>query len=149
MDASPPQVPYLLDTPILVHYIRRDSVMLRIEAEHSLLRQPLTLISVVTEGEVRSLALKFGWGTDKLRRLHNLLDYHVIVPIPYADIVDAYARIDRFSEKSGRAIGKNDLWIAATANVTGARLITTDHDFDHLAGAFLELALIDPHLDSH
>lgn len=29
-------------------------------------------------------------------------------------------------------MGKNDLWIAATAYVTGATLLTTDADFDHL-----------------
>jgi predicted nucleic acid-binding protein len=34
-------------------------------------------------------------------------------------------------------MGKNDIWIAATVNVTGATLLTTDQDFDHLDGVFL------------
>jgi predicted nuclease of predicted toxin-antitoxin system len=34
-------------------------------------------------------------------------------------------------------IGQNDLWIAATAWVTKAALITTDSDFDHLHRVFL------------
>ncbi len=41
-------------------------------------------------------------------------------------------------------MGKNDLWIAATANATGALLLTTDKDFDHLDGAFLNRVWIDP-----
>lgn len=31
-----------------------------------------------------------------------------------------------------------DLWIAATAVATGAKLITTDKDFDHLDGIWLD-----------
>jgi len=40
-------------------------------------------------------------------------------------------------------MGKNDLWIAATASVTGAGLMTIDGDFDHLDGKFLELIKIE------
>lgn len=43
-------------------------------------------------------------------------------------------------------MGKNDLWIAATASVTGATLLTTDGDFDHLESAFLTRVWIDPTL---
>ena len=44
---------------------------------------------------------------------------------------------------SARNMGKNDIWIAATAAVIGAKLITIDNDFDHLNGAFLEVIKID------
>lgn len=40
-------------------------------------------------------------------------------------------------------MGDNDLWIAATASVTNTPLITTDKDFEHLNGVFLELIWID------
>ena len=36
-------------------------------------------------------------------------------------------------------MGKKDLWVAATASVLGAKLLTTDGDFDHLKGVFLDL----------
>ena len=36
-------------------------------------------------------------------------------------------------------MGKNDLWIAATAYVTGSKLITSDKDFDHLDGEYFEV----------
>ena len=40
-------------------------------------------------------------------------------------------------------MGKNDLWIAATAAVTGAKLLSADNDFDHLNGTFLDFEKID------
>jgi len=44
-------------------------------------------------------------------------------------------------------MGKNDLWIAATAHVTGATLLTTDKDFDHLDPQFLVRVWINPAID--
>jgi len=41
-------------------------------------------------------------------------------------------------------MGKNDLWIAATAHVVDATILTTDKDFDHLASEFLKCQRIDP-----
>ena len=38
-----------------------------------------------------------------------------------------------------RNMGKNDLWIAATARALNIPLLTTDADFSHLDGTFLEL----------
>jgi len=32
-----------------------------------------------------------------------------------------------------------DLWIAATASILGATLLTTDADFDHLKGTLLNV----------
>ncbi len=41
-------------------------------------------------------------------------------------------------------MGKNDLWIAATASVLNLELLTTDSDFDHLDGEFIKLRKILP-----
>lgn len=41
-------------------------------------------------------------------------------------------------------MGKNDLWIAASAKAAGAFLLTTDNDFDHLFDDVLDGASIDP-----
>lgn len=41
-------------------------------------------------------------------------------------------------------MGDNDLWIAATAKVTGALLLTTDKDFDHLYPVHLQRDWINP-----
>ena len=41
-------------------------------------------------------------------------------------------------------MGKNDLWIAATASLLGLELVTTDADFAHLHNYFLDVRQLDP-----
>jgi tRNA(fMet)-specific endonuclease VapC len=41
-------------------------------------------------------------------------------------------------------MGKNDLWIAATASLLNLKLITTDADFDHLDSSFISLQKLLP-----
>lgn len=137
----------LLNSNILVHYVREDRLAAWIEQRYSLLstpRQPL--ISLVVEGELRALALQFGWGERRLQRLEHLLDHLVKVPLEFEGVIDAYARIDFHAHRTGRPVGENDMWVAATANATGARLLTTDRDFDSLAPQFLNRDWIDPAL---
>ena len=64
------------------------------------------------------------------------------------NIIKRYAEIDAFSQDklknqplnySARNMGKNDLWIAATASVLNIPLMTTDNDFNHLDKLFLKL----------
>lgn len=93
---------------------------------------------------MRSLGFQLGWGKEKTDQAHFLLTYFQRTTIETEEILQAYALIDTFSERLGRSLGKNDLWIAATAHVTGATLLTTDKDFDHLDGQFLKREWIDP-----
>lgn len=44
-----------------------------------------------------------------------------------------------FLNDSSRNMGKNDLWIAATAHALNAALLTTDGDFEHLHQVYFEL----------
>jgi predicted nucleic acid-binding protein len=90
-----------------------------------------------------SLARQFAWGTGKVDRLKELLDQIVWVDINHPQILDAYAEIDNACIAAGRKLGENDAWIAATAKVSGATLLTTDRDFDPLQGAYLNRILID------
>jgi tRNA(fMet)-specific endonuclease VapC len=125
--------PYLLDTNILVHLVRGDSTGEEIKTMYApYTRNPKPLICSVTEGELRSLALQFSWGTQKVDKMNYALEYFGRVPIESKDVMEAYAAIDFFSKSQGIKMGKNDLWIAATTYTSGARLITTDDDFDHL-----------------
>lgn len=124
---------YLLDTNILLAYVRYGLIGQYIEKMYGLYTmQPSPIISVVTEGEIRALALKRNWGTAKLADLQRLLNSLTIVPLPFRNSIDGYA------------LSKNDLWIAATAHVTGARVLTTDRDFDPLHGLFLQRDWINP-----
>jgi tRNA(fMet)-specific endonuclease VapC len=69
-------------------------------------------------------------------------------------LIEAYSTIDAYSKgkaadpseahlpDSARNMGKNDLWVAATAHVLGATLFTTDKDFAHLDQTFLDLVIV-------
>ena len=80
--------------------------------------------------------------------MREVLDIFTVIPIKNDDLIDAYVEIDVYSHGIGRDMSKNDLWIAATAMVTGAILLTTDWDFDHLHGLYLLRDWIDPKLPS-
>lgn len=136
---------HLLDTNILLAYVRRSMLFAWIEANYALTTSaPTPSISIVTEGEMRALALRLAWGAAKVQRLNQLLSLFIIVPLPHRNIIDAYARIDHYCVQNGLVVGKNDLWIAATAHVTGATILTTDRDFDPLHGLFLQRDWVDP-----
>jgi len=141
---------YILDTNICLAYVRGKSELYeKIDRQLNLQdRDTLVIISVVTKAELLSLGIQNGWGAKKLEKLEKLLDKMFIININESDIplVDAYAKIDAFSQgrlrdsplgQSARNMGKNDLWIAATAHVANAELITTDNDFDHLNGTWI------------
>ena len=137
---------FSLDTNLLVRYVRADALSRQIEAEYQLTKQAKPVyISVVVEGEIRSLAERFGWGAARRDYLDQFLQKLVIVPVQGADLVRAYAEIETFSDRMGRPLGsKNDLWITATAHATGTTLLTTDRDFDHLDPLFLRHVWINP-----
>ncbi|WP_390553510.1 PIN domain-containing protein [Singulisphaera acidiphila] len=105
-----------------------------------------SLISVVTVGEMKSLARQLDWGVAKLDALEIMLQQLVWIDISDSQILEAYGEIDHASRKAGRVIGKNDVWIAATARVSGATLLTTDLDFEHLHGTWIDRIWIDPNI---
>ena len=144
---------YLLDTNILLIYLRNQQTKDYIDRSYQPFDLPnIPLISVVTKGEIKSIGLKNRWGTTRLRSLDVFLDQLVVVDINAEDIISRYATIDAFSQdkladnplgSTARNMGKNDLWIAATASVTNAKLTTTDGDFDHLNTKYLDLIKIE------
>ena len=83
-----------------------------------------------------------------MRLLVDALETHLTIGINTESIIKRYAEIDAYSQgnltdrplaTSARNMGKNDLWIAATASVYEARLLTLDKDFAHLNGVYLEV----------
>ncbi len=121
MSTLPPL--YLLDTNVLVHLVRGDAVWVRVRATYQpLLADPRPILSVVSAGELRSLALQFNWQAQKIDQMEFCLGYFPRVSIDDEEIVRAYAMIDAHAQRAGHPLGKNDAWIAATASVTGARL---------------------------
>lgn len=136
---------YLLDTNVVLALVRANSLGQLIERHYAIRASPSrSMICVVTVGEMFSPARSFNWGQSKRDELRALLNEIVWLDINHPAILDAYGEIDNASSKQGRTLGKNDVWIAATAKVTEATLLTTDHDFDHLHGRYLDRIWIDP-----
>lgn len=138
---------YLLDTNVILLGIRAGK-------EWALIRRMLGLdesinfISVVTLGELWSLSFQNNWGIRRIAEMEKLLPQFIIVDINLENIIRRYAEIDAYSQgklkgkplaMTARNMGKNDLWIAATASGLNLTLLTTDRDFDHLSPAFLNL----------
>lgn len=125
---------HLLDTNVLVALIRAGVLGQHIDATFQPRQARFKpLVSVVSVGEIYSLARQFGWGPKKIAEVTKLLENLVVEDINAPEILAAYGEIDHASREIGRPMGKNDVWIAATAKVTGATLLTTDRDFDHLS----------------
>lgn len=143
---------FVLDTNTLVYCLRKNPLYDRMEKDHGLDKEDaLPMVSVASVAEMHALALKLGWGVPKTKEMNALLARMLVVNISgtNTELIQAYAKIDAFSQgklknkplgMSARNMAKNDLWIAATAHVAQATLITADGDFTHLDGHFVKLA---------
>lgn len=142
---------YLLDTSAIVHYLKFKSVYKRMEKDLSPFgEENIAMVSIVTLGELKSLGLRNDWDGKMQSQLAEILTICSVIPISN-DIIELYAEIDAYSKGQHDTLeleddiilmGKNDLWIAATASVTNAKLITIDKDFSHLADHYLDLVLL-------
>jgi len=140
---------YLLDTNILLVYLRANSKSAEIDRQFDPLgASNIPVISVVSIGEIRSLAIRNRWGKRRMQELDELLRQLVVADIYVEEVIQLYAEIDAFSQgllpgkplgTSARNMSKNDLWIAATAAAANLRLLTTDKDFSHLKEVFVDL----------
>lgn len=142
---------YSLDTNILLHLLLNSPTAANTVAMYFDSDSPTIVVSIAAKAEIEALGMKRGWGEKKLTNLRKLMAEFLVIPISTDDLVARYAEIDAFSQgnhpkyklpqgMSARNMGKNDLWIAATASVTKTTLLTTDDDFDHLINSpFLQV----------
>lgn len=141
----------LLDTNILLFAIRDSSNQFISQFINPDSQELYT--SLASLAEINSIALQNHWGERKLLKLENLLSQIQLIEITEI-LVDTYIQIDAFSQlrnpifsqytfATPRNMGKNDLWIAATAALLNLVLVTTDDDFDHLMPHFLQVKKID------
>ncbi len=141
----------LLDTNILLAISRDPSTEQAIRTLVNPAHEQ-EVISIVNVGELRSLAGQNGWGAKRMVDLETLLEKMVIISVDSDFLISRYVEIDVYSQgknpklmlpgpnKSARNMGKNDLWIAATASLFNLRLVTTDGDFEHLDPHFIRLS---------
>ena len=66
---------FVLDTGIVLGYVRAAGYAEYVEKKYALFAPPnIPLISIVTKGEIYSLAKQFGWGVGKLKTLDELYE---------------------------------------------------------------------------
>jgi predicted nucleic acid-binding protein len=118
----------LLDTSVLIAIERGRS--LRTEA-----MPETTAISVVTKAELRVGIFAAEDLETRDRRLMTFELANRIVSLPVDEAVSrAWAQMRAYVQASGRKVGVNDVWIAATAAANGIPVLTQDGDFDALNG---------------
>jgi tRNA(fMet)-specific endonuclease VapC len=142
--------PLLFDTNALLLFLRGDGHWQAVYQKYDV-ENTLNCLSVISLGELYAIALRNNWGERRLAQIAQVRQDFTIVDINIEEIIQRYAQIDAFSQGklanrplavSARNMGKNDLWIAATASVFDMQLITADADFEHLDASFLTLGKI-------
>jgi len=147
---------FILDTNILMAYLKADKLFNKVSEDNNLNDEDaFTMISSITKGELLSIAFQNKWGEKRVANLSKLLNEFVFIDIGGNDdlLLNAYAEIDAFSLKrhptkkllgSAKPMGKNDMWIAATAFATNATLLTADGKFMHLDKEFINIKFYHP-----
>lgn len=142
---------YLLDTNVFLYLLRKDRRWFKIEEQFGL-NKTGNFISLISLGELWSIGLRNQWGVSRMTQIEDLLQNFTLIDLNIESIIKRYGEIDAFSQgklknrplsTSARNMGKNDLWLAATASVLNLTLITSDQDFNHLAPTFLSLEALD------
>jgi tRNA(fMet)-specific endonuclease VapC len=142
----------VIDTNILIAIVRSKNATAL--TKYLGVSQQRVYVSIVTEAEIKSFAIKNNWGRSRLNILEEFLEDVNIIEVDRS-YVNIYAQIDSFSQRlnpnftsynfnTPRNMGKNDLWIASLASLLGLTLVTTDSDFDHLNGIFFDVRKIKP-----
>jgi tRNA(fMet)-specific endonuclease VapC len=125
---------YLLDTNILVAYMKKDDA---VRAKIKTHLHEISL-SVITLGELSFGAYKSDHWQHNLRLWSNVIPLFEVIPI-HASLAQTYGLVKSSLQETGITIGDNDLWIAATALDYGLTLVTRDRDFDRIKGFQLNI----------
>src|SRR6056297_3221584 len=115
---------FVLDTGIILHYVRQSDLSQKIESELNLLSQNVVpVVASVSIGEIEGFVQRRQWGEKKIKRLKNLISKIVVIDITAEDeqLMKSYATLWNYSknnlpvDKLGESIGigQNDVWIAA------------------------------------
>jgi predicted nucleic acid-binding protein len=137
----------LLDTNILLLFLRDDMRWKLLFKQYDL-ENSINCLSIISLGELYAIGLRNKWSPRRLVQIDNIQMDFTMLDIDYPDLIVRYGELDAYSQGkleghplslSARNMGKNDLWIAATASTLGLELLTTDNDFNHLDPTFLKL----------
>ena len=121
---------YVLDTNICIKIIRDRPLVARPSIDG--LPMGTVAMSVITLGELRVGAERSAHPSEA----HALVDA-LLAAIPALDTTEEvaahYGEIRAHQARTGRIIGRNDLWIGAHARALGATLVTSNvREFMHI-----------------
>ena len=110
---------YLLDTNVVLHATREISpVSNAIDAQFHLSSSRFRpAICEVSIGELLAFVRSTKWGDKRKARLDKQIERSLVIPISHPGVHERWAEMSSALQATGITIGKNDIWIAATASV--------------------------------
>lgn len=120
--------PAVVDTDVVSFILKNDT---RAQLYLPFLRNRQLLISFMTEAELEHWILQAKWGADRVERFRSFMNRFVSVPSS-RDLILRWAEVMVTARAAGRRIESADGWIAATALLYNAPLIT--HNSKDYAG---------------
>lgn len=157
---------YLLDTGILIGYARGSEYFQYVKRNFFDKHPDRELItSLVNVAELRAFAVKNSWGNSRISKIEEYLSEYVSILEINDELIEHYVNIDAFAESNkhptetrpsgvtARIMGKNDLWVAATAVSvkleTGkeVEILGTDKDFMSISPTLVTSHYISPDTD--
>ena len=112
--------PAVIDTDVVSFLFKNDS---RAQLYLPLMRNRDLLVSFMTEAELEQWVLLAKWGVDRVRRFRVFMTGFASVPSS-RDLILQWAGVMVAARANGRRIEAADAWIAATALLYGAALLT-------------------------
>ena len=121
----------VVDTDVVSLVFKGDG---RSEAYLSALAAPGLLVSFMTEAELERWILQARWGPERIIRFRTYMKHFVSVPSS-RDLIVKWAEVVVMARSVGRRIEVADAWIAATALLYDAPLVTNNPgDYAGVAG---------------
>jgi predicted nucleic acid-binding protein len=124
----------VVDTDVVSLVFKRDS---RAEKYVSALTAPDLLVSFMTEAELERWILQARWGPERIIRFRTYMRCFVSVPTS-RDLIVKWAEVMVVARSLGRRIEVADAWVAATALLYVAPLLTNNPG-DYIGVAGLKL----------
>jgi len=112
--------PVVVDTDVVSFLFKNDS---RAQLYLPMMRNRDLLVSFMTEAELEQWIMLAKWGADRVRRFRVFMTRFASVPSS-RDLIVRWAEVMVAARANGRRIEAADAWIAATALLYGATLIT-------------------------
>jgi len=121
---------FCIDTCAYAAFKKGDSAVVSILEAAKSIMVPTTVLGELYAG--------FYIGSRTTKNISELLEFldqpGIFIKCPDIDIAERYGIIVKELRQKGSPIPTNDIWIAATAMETGARLITFDKHFENIPG---------------